>query len=57
MDKNSNSEIILFRTSDEKITIDVILEDETVWLTQEQMALLFDKARRTIGEHIQKLGR
>jgi len=55
MDKNSNSEIILFRTSDEKITIDVILEDETVWLTQEQMALLFDKARRTIGEHIQNI--
>lgn len=32
--------------------VDVRLEDETVWLTQEQMASLFGKGRRTITEHI-----
>jgi hypothetical protein len=31
------------------------MENETVWLTQEKMADLFGKARRTIGEHIQNI--
>jgi hypothetical protein len=47
-----NSEIIIFKTADERISVNVIIEDETVWLTQEQMALLFDKSKSTINEHI-----
>lgn len=47
-----NTEIILFKTDDGKIKIDVLIEDETVWLTQEQMAQLFEKGRTTITEHI-----
>jgi len=47
-----SSEIIIFRTSDEKISVQVVMEDETVWLTIEQMAMLFDKSRSTINEHI-----
>ena len=31
---------------------EVLLENDTVWLTQDQMALLFDKDRKTITEHI-----
>ena len=50
-----NSEIIIFKTGDEKVSVDVIMEDETVWLTQKQMAELFDKSRRTIGGHIQNI--
>lgn len=46
------SEFIIFKTEDEKISVDVHFEDETVWLTQEQMAMLFDKGRTTITEHI-----
>ena len=46
------SEFIIFKTQDEKISVDVRLNDDTVWLTQEQMATLFDKARTTIAEHI-----
>ena len=49
---NKKSEIILFKTKDEKISISVHLEDETVWLTQKQMAELFEKDVRTINEHI-----
>jgi death-on-curing family protein len=45
----------LFRTEDEKLRLSVLFEDETVWLTQEQMALLFEKGRTTITEHIQNL--
>jgi hypothetical protein len=50
--ENPNSEFILFKTEDEKISVDVRMNDETVWLTQEQMATLFDKGRTTIAEHI-----
>ncbi len=53
--KNNQSAFILFKTEDEKISVDVRLEDETVWLTQEQMALLFVKAKSTINEHIQNV--
>jgi len=53
--KNQTSEIIIFKTADEKVSVQVVMEDETVWLTQEQMAELFGKARRTIGEHIQNI--
>ena len=45
-------EIILYKTTDGNIKIDVRLEDETVWLTQEQMATLFGKGRSTVTEHV-----
>jgi hypothetical protein len=51
----NHSDFILFKTEDEKISVDVRFEDETVWLTQEQMAVLFGKARTTITEHIQNV--
>jgi hypothetical protein len=59
MAKNKNTEnnaaFIIFKTEDEKIAVDVRLEDETVWLTQDQMALLFAKDKRTISEHIRNI--
>jgi hypothetical protein len=48
----SNSEFIIFKTEDEKISVDVLLENETVWLTQDAMCILFEKAKSTISEHI-----
>jgi hypothetical protein len=50
-----NSEFIIFKTQDEKISVDVRMKDDTVWLTQEQMAMLFDKAKSTISEHIKHI--
>ena len=50
-----NSEILIYQNQDGNIKIDVRLENETVWLTQEQMALLFGKAKSTINEHIQNI--
>jgi len=47
----NNSEILIYQNPDGNIKIDVRLEEETVWLTQEQMATLFGKGRSTI-EHI-----
>ena len=51
----NSSEIILYKNTDGNIKIDVRLEEETVWLTQAQMALLFGKGRTTITEHIQNV--
>lgn len=48
----NTGEIIIYQNKEGNIKIDVRLEEETVWLTQEQMALLFGKGRTTITEHI-----
>ncbi len=48
-------EILLYKTSEGNIKIDVLLQDDTVWLTQEQMAMLLGKTRSTINEHIQNI--
>ncbi len=48
----NQSSIILYQTVDGQTRVEVKLEDETVWLTQAQMAELFDKSRSTITEHI-----
>lgn len=53
--KEQKSEIIIYQNPDGLIKIDVMLQDETVWLTQAQMAVLFDKGRSTITEHIQNV--
>ena len=47
------NEIILFEN--QGVKLEVNLKDETVWLTQKQMAELFDKDRRTITRHIQNI--
>jgi hypothetical protein len=46
------SELLLYQSEDGETRIDVRLVDESVWLTQAQMAELFDKDVRTINEHI-----
>lgn len=48
----NNGEIIIYQSEDGKIKLDVRLENNTVWLTQEQIAMLFSKGRTTITEHI-----
>lgn len=47
------NEIIIFEN--QKVKLEVNMKDETVWLTQEQMAQLFGKARSTINEHIKNI--
>ncbi|MEA1875337.1 MAG: RhuM family protein [Bacteroidota bacterium] len=48
----TNSELLLYQTKDGQTKIDVRLEEETVWLTMDQMSQLFQKSRSTINEHI-----
>lgn len=51
----NTGEILLYQNQDGSIKIDVRLEEETVWLTQDQMAQLFGKAKSTINEHIKNI--
>ena len=53
---NDRGNIVIYQTKDGKTSIDVKLEDETVWLTQAQMAELFQKDRTVIGRHIKPVG-
>lgn len=46
------SEIIIYQTEDNETRIETRLLDETVWLTQQQIAELFSKDKRTISEHV-----
>ena len=47
------NEIILFEN--QNVKLEVNMKDETVWLTQDQMAKLFGKAKSTINEHIKNI--
>ena len=49
---NDNNQIIMYRTEDGLTKIDVTLENETVWLTQDQMAELFQRDRSVITKHV-----
>lgn len=48
-------EILLYQTEDGKTRLEVQFQGETVWLTQKQMAELFQKDVRTISEHIRNV--
>lgn len=50
-----NSEMIMYQTEDGKTRIDVRLESDTVWLTQSQMAELFQRDRSVISKHIKNV--
>lgn len=52
---DNNSELIMYTTEDGITKIDVTFEEDTVWLTQEQMAELFQKSKSTINEHIKNI--
>lgn len=51
----NTGEIIIYQNPEGKIKLEVHLDDETVWLTQAQMADLFQKGRSTIAEHIRNI--
>lgn len=51
----TENQIIIYTSSDNKTEVTVKMQDETVWLTQAQMAELFDKDVRTINDHIKNI--
>ena len=51
----NNNEIIIYTTDDGQVEIEVRLEDENVWLTQNSMAELFNTTRNNITMHIKNI--
>ncbi|MCS3796397.1 RhuM family protein [Niastella sp. OAS944] len=51
----NKGEVIIYEMPDGQAAIDVKLENDTVWLTQEQMAELFGKSKKTVSEHIKNI--
>ena len=52
MEQKKEHNILLYKTADGNIKLDVRLQNDSVWVTQEQMAQLFGKAKYTINDHI-----
>ena len=51
----SSGEIVIFKTKDNQVSVDVRFEDETVWLTQAQLVALYQSSKANISEHIKHI--
>ena len=49
------SNFVLFKTPDGKVNIDVFIKDETVWLNQKAVSILFEKDRSVISKHLKNI--
>lgn len=52
---SNNSDFILYTSQDGEVRVDVLVHNESVWLTQKAMQDLFDRSKSTISEHISKV--
>lgn len=52
---NSTAEFLIFQIENKEDGIEVLYRDETLWLTQDAISVLFDKGRSTIAEHLQNI--
>jgi len=52
---NQDDQVIIYQANDGQAALEVSLQGETVWLTQKQMAILFDKNVMTINEHVRNV--
>lgn len=57
INKLPSNQIIIYQTEDGKTKLEVKFEGKTAWLTQDEIAELFDKGRSTIAEHLQNIFR
>lgn len=55
MNNDDKGQVIIYRSKDGQTSVEVLLENETVWLTQQQMAELFHTSRTNVVEHIQHI--
>ena len=55
IENQNRGEVVIYQSTDGIAKIDVLLQGETVWLTQDQIASLFGKAKSTISEHIRNI--
>lgn len=52
---NEKNNFVIYTTEDNNINVEVFLEDENLWMNQEQISKLFEKAKSTINEHIKNI--
>lgn len=45
-------DFLVYQMEDENVSVDAFIQDETIWITANQMAVLFDKSESTIRKHI-----
>ena len=50
-----NDEVVIYKSEDGVIKVDVLFADETVWLTQDQMSSLFQRDKSVISRHIRNI--
>ncbi|MBE2198616.1 MAG: virulence RhuM family protein [Anaerolinea sp.] len=55
MDSKPQSQLILYQTADGQTQIQVVMQNDTVWLTQKEMAELFQRDKSVISRHIQNI--
>ena len=55
MDTESKGEIVIFKTSDNTVSVDVRFEGDTVWLTQAQLVDLYGSSKANVSEHIKHI--
>ncbi len=53
--EKNKGEIVIYQNNDNDVSINVRLEEDNVWLTQQQMAELFQTSRTNVVEHIQHI--
>jgi hypothetical protein len=53
--RNSTAEFLIFTSQAGENTIEVMVQDETVWLTQKMIAALFESTKQNIGQHLKKI--
>ena len=53
--KNDKGEIIIYKTEDDLTNIEVKLEDDNVWLSQDQLVELYQTSKSNISEHISNI--
>jgi hypothetical protein len=52
---NKGLQFLIYNTPRENVKIDVVVKDETIWLTQKAMASLFDVQRQAITKHLKNI--
>ena len=52
---NKDNSMVIFKTEDNQISVDVRFHEESVWLTLEQMSTLFERNKSTISRHIKNI--
>jgi hypothetical protein len=53
--RNSTADFLIFQAQTQANSVEVMYAEDTIWCTQESIAMLFDKSRSTITEHLQNI--